>query len=169
MKSFYSVKKSTFYIDSVHKDTIPADAIEISTQKHKELIDGLSDGKLISLNSAGELILMESPKTTKSELLAPSKTALRAIRAPMLDALSGIAGRAMRSGNSELASEADALAEKLLDITDDIELNASETHEEMQDSGAAALKRIADSASDELAIVFREITALDFLRITSVP
>ena len=77
------------------------------------------------------------------------------MRAPMLDALTGIAGRAERSGNDALALEADALAEQLLDITDDPALNAATTYESMQAAGIAAYRRIAGNSSPALASVFK--------------
>ena len=102
----------------------------------------------------------EPEKPTQAALLALAKTELRTIRAPMLDALTGIAGRAVRAGNDALAAEADALAELLLEITDDPALNAATTYEEMQAAGVAAYKRIAGSVSQELKVVFREITGV---------
>ena len=76
----------------------------------------------------------------------------------MLDALAGIAGRAQRAGNAQLALEADALAEALLDITDDPALNAAEKLEDMRAAGLAAYRAIASTASPALAGVFKEIT-----------
>ena len=106
-----------------------------------------------------EALSLVAPKPVGREvLLENAKTELRTMRAPMLDALNGIAGRAARAGNDALAAEAGALAELLLDITDDPALNAAITYEEMQAAGVAAYKRIAATASPELSIVFREIT-----------
>lgn len=79
-------------------------------------------------------------------------------RAPMLDAVNGIGWRASMTGNTTLANEAVALAEALLDITADPALNAATNYDDMRAAGVAAYKRIAATASPELAIVFREIT-----------
>lgn len=103
---------------------------------------------------------MESVQPTTQYILEEEKAELRTLRAPMLDALSGIAGRAARSGNDGLATEADALAEQLLGITDDAALNAATTHEAIQAAGMAAYRRIASGASAELASVFKEITGV---------
>lgn len=91
-------------------------------------------------------------------ILSSAKNELRTIRAPMLDALTGISGRATRSGNDALATEADALAVSLLAITDDAALNAATSYETMKAAGVAAYKRIANGVSPELSVVFREIT-----------
>lgn len=98
------------------------------------------------------------PKSSIASLLERAKSEIRTMRAPMLDALTGIAGRAARAGNDTLATEADALAEQLLDITDDAALNAATTYEAMRAAGVDAYKRMAASSSPELASVFREIT-----------
>lgn len=97
---------------------------------------------------------------TRQDFLEIAKASLRTMHAPMLDALTGIAGRAARAGNDSLAAEADALSEQLLDITDDEALNAATTYEAMQAAGMAAYRRIASGASPELASVFKEITGV---------
>lgn len=98
---------------------------------------------------------------TRQDFLEIAKASLRTMRAPMLDALTGIAGRAARrAGNDSLADEADALSEQLLDITDDEALNAATTYEAMQAAGMAAYRRIASGASPALASVFKEITGV---------
>ncbi len=93
-----------------------------------------------------------------ADLLARAKDDLRALRKPMLDAVNGIGWRASMTGNITLANEAVALAEALLDITADSALNAATNYNDMRAAGVAAYKRIAATASPELAIVFREIT-----------
>lgn len=93
-----------------------------------------------------------------AELLTRAKDELRALRKPMLDAVNGIGWRASMTGNTALANEAVALAEALLDITVDPALNAATNYDDMRAAGVAAYKRIAATASPELAIVFREIT-----------
>lgn len=111
------------------------------------------------LYDGGEFAEPPAPaQPTQAELMYRAKTELRTMRAPMLDALSAIAGRAVRAGNDALAAEADTLAMQLLDITADHDLNVATTYEAMQTAGVAAYKRIAGAASPELAVVFREIT-----------
>lgn len=91
-------------------------------------------------------------------LLEQAKDDLRELRKPMLDAVNGIGWRASMTGNITLANEAVALADALLDITADSALNAATNYDDMRAAGVAAYKRIAATASPELAIVFREIT-----------
>lgn len=114
-------------------------------------------GSLI-ITHAGELIRPVSPPGTAAEILEIAKDELRELRKPMLDAVNGIGWRASMTGNTTLANEAVVLSQALLDITTDPALNAATTYEEMRVAGVAAYKRIAATASPELAIVFREIT-----------
>lgn len=157
---FYSKSTGGFYTREIHGDNIPADAVEITDAEHAALIEGQSQGKRMVANDRGFPIAIDPPTTPFAELLERAKAELRTMRAPMLDALTGIAGRAVRAGNDALAAEADALAELLMEITDDPALNAATTYEEMQAAGVAAYKRIAGSVSQELKVVFREITGV---------
>lgn len=140
MKKFlFSPSTKGLYLKGFHAN-IPEDAKECTQEQYESA-------------QRGTPIEM-----TQSQALGQAKSEIRELRAPMLDALSGIAGRAVRSGNDSLAAEADALAVLLLDITDDQALNVATTYEEMQAAGVAAYKRIAATASPSLSIVFKEIT-----------
>lgn len=108
------------------------------------------------INAGNTPLPAEQPPV--AELLAGAKEELRELRKPMLDAVNGIGWRASMAGNSALANEAVALAQALLDITSDAELNAATTYEDMRAAGVAAYKRLASTASPALASVFREIT-----------
>lgn len=155
---FYSAYERGFFFSNIHGENIPSDAVEITSDEHKALLDAQSAGKCIEADANGRPVAVDPPAAPVAELLQRAKDELRAMRSPMLDALTGISGRAVRAGNDALAAEADSLAEQLLDVTDDQELNDATTYEEMQAAGVAAYKRIAATASAELSTVFREIT-----------
>lgn len=91
-------------------------------------------------------------------LLERAKDELRELRKPMLDAVNGIGWRASMTGNTALSDEAVVLSQALLDITADPALNAATSYDDMRVAGVTAYKRIAATASPELATVFREIT-----------
>lgn len=118
----------------------------------------LSNGARLDCDENGYPIAINPPAISTAAVLESVKSQMRTQRAPMLDALTGIAGRAQRGGNTALAAEADALAQALLDITDDPALNAAQTLEDMQAAGVAAYRAIASTASAELSSVFKEIT-----------
>lgn len=157
MKIFYSPSENGFYPEAIYGKNIPGDSIEIAKDIHKSLLDSQSKGMLITCGKDGFPVAVERVEKPTAELLEEMKSDIRKSRAPILDALTGIAGRASRAGNDSLATEADAIAELLLDITDDSELNAATTYESMQTAILKAYKRISDSASNELVFVFKGI------------
>lgn len=152
MRFYFDSSTLGFYLESA------SGRVEISAAQHAALMDGQSQGKVIVADQNGNPVLQDPPQLSAAVLLEQVKAELRTMRAPMLDALTGIAGRAARAGNDALAAKADALAEHLLDITADPALNAATDYAAMQAAGVAAYRAIAASASPELASVFREIT-----------
>lgn len=152
---FFSIKDQSFCDPRIN---IKSDGdIDVSSAEYVHFVSERSRGCNIVIVD-GKLTIIEPSVAPKALILEHAKTELRTMRAPMLDALTGIAGRAVRAGNNALAAEADSLAEQLLDVTDDQELNDATTYEEMQAAGVAAYKRIAATASAELSTVFSEIT-----------
>lgn len=134
------------------------DCVPITREVYSQLLSERAQGKLISADPNGNPVASAPPAPSVSLLLDSVKAELRNLRRPILDALTGIAGRAARAGNAEIANEADALAGVLLDITDDPDLNTAQTLEDMRAAGVTAYRRIAAGASAELAVVFKEIT-----------
>ena len=141
----YKLTNSTGVIRTSDDALIPADADNTDWRKYQQWL------------AAGNTPLpADVPQV--AELLARAKDELRALRVPILNAVTGIGWRASMTGNTALANEAAALAEALLDITAAPALNAATNYDAMRAAGVAAYKRIAATASPELAIVFREIT-----------
>ena len=141
----YKLTNSTGVIRTSDDALIPADADNTDWRKYQQWL------------AAGNTPLpADVPQVAK--LLARAKDELRALRKPILDAVNGIGWRASMTGNTALANEAAALAEALLDITAAPALNAATNYDDMRAAGVAAYKRIAATASPELAIVFREST-----------
>ena len=64
---YYSKSTGGFYDPSIHS-SIPRDAVEITTEKHRELIEGQSNGMIISANEFGEPILVNAPAPTPEEI-----------------------------------------------------------------------------------------------------
>lgn len=67
---FYSKSTGGFYSREIHGDNIPADAVEITKELHAALIEGQSQGKLITADENGKPVLQDRPAPTKAELLA---------------------------------------------------------------------------------------------------
>lgn len=154
---FYSKSTGGFYDRDIHGANIPADAVEITAEKHAALFDGQSQGKLIVADERGYPIAIDPPAAQVLDLLERAKAEMRAMRRDMLDAVTGIGFRANVAGNTTLAQEAATVSQQLLDITDDPELNAAQTYEEMRAAGLSAYRRIADSVSADLRSAFKEL------------
>lgn len=58
---FYSAQTGGFYDRAIHGDNIPADAVEITANQHRELIEGQSQGKLIQADANGFPVLADPP------------------------------------------------------------------------------------------------------------
>jgi hypothetical protein len=56
---FYSKETSGFYHIDIHA-TMPSDVVEISNDRHRELLDGQSSGKTISVDDNGFPILLDA-------------------------------------------------------------------------------------------------------------
>ncbi|AXY83380.1 putative cytoplasmic protein [Acidovorax phage ACPWH] len=83
---------------------------------------------------------------------------LREVRAPMLNAVTGIMTAALADGETALVEEGAQIRQKLLDVTQDPALNAATTYEAMKAAGQLAYRKIARGASAHFAAVFRETT-----------
>lgn len=95
----------------------------------------------------------------KKEILEIAKKEIRAIRRDILDAVTGIGFRASVAEDKELAKEAAAVSQKLLDITDDAALNSAQTYEDMRAAGLKAYLSIEKSVSQGLKSAFNSLPA----------
>lgn len=73
----YSKLTGGFYSREIHGDDIPSDAVEITTEQHAELLEGQSQGKIISADENGYPILIDPPPLT-AEQIQSAVTAARA-------------------------------------------------------------------------------------------
>src|SRR5690625_1589289 len=65
---FYSKTTGGFYSHEIHGDNIPGDAVEITQQQHAALLQGQSEGKVITANENGHPILIDPPPAPEPEL-----------------------------------------------------------------------------------------------------
>lgn len=153
---FFSKSTMGFYAREIHGDEIPDDALEISKELYFSLLEDQSRGKIISCDDLGFPISIYPATPPLSDILDRVKEELRDMRADLLDAVTGIGFRAIVAGNQELAKEAVQISKKLLDITDNSELNASQTYAEMRSAGIDEFRRIASIASEAFSATFKE-------------
>jgi len=58
---FYSKSTGGFYSAEIHGSNIPTDAVEITIEQHFELLQGQSNGKVISADINGNPVLTDAP------------------------------------------------------------------------------------------------------------
>lgn len=67
---YYSKQTNGFYTREIHGDNIPADAVEITPEQHAALLQGQSEGKVITADENGYPILQDPPQPTPEQLAA---------------------------------------------------------------------------------------------------
>lgn len=77
---FYSKSHGGFYDSWIHGDDVPSDAVEITDQKYRELLDGQAAGKIIRSDETGYPILVETPARSDAELQSDIDRAAGAAR-----------------------------------------------------------------------------------------
>lgn len=70
MAHYYSKSKKGFFCDEVEGLIIPPDAVEISEETWRNLMQGQAEGKTISSDEKGNPILLDRPAPTKDETIA---------------------------------------------------------------------------------------------------
>ena len=75
---FYAKSTNGFYDEAIHGNNIPADAVEITTEEHAALLEGQSQGKIISADKNGKPVLKDPPPPTAEELQAQANAEARA-------------------------------------------------------------------------------------------
>ena len=63
---FYSKSTGGFYVQEIHGNSIPEDAIEISNEQYQRMLEGQTQGLFISSNDLGEPILTAYPTVQKT-------------------------------------------------------------------------------------------------------
>lgn len=59
MKIYFSKSTLGFYLDQVHGEKTPGDAVEISAELHQELLNGQAEGRVISADDGGAPVLVD--------------------------------------------------------------------------------------------------------------
>lgn len=79
----YSKNTNGFYLPEIHGDAIPSDAVEITNERHTELLDGQSAGKIITADENGYPILVDPPP---AQPFVPQRVTMRQARLALLAA-----------------------------------------------------------------------------------
>ena len=75
---FYSASTGGFYTTEIHGDKMPADAVEITTEEHAELMEGQSHGMAIAAGADGRPVLQDPPQLTHEQMQAQINAEARA-------------------------------------------------------------------------------------------
>lgn len=65
---YYAKSTGGFYTAAIHGAGIPADAVEISYEKHVALLEGQSQGRRIGADAQGHPILVDQPALTSDQI-----------------------------------------------------------------------------------------------------
>lgn len=79
---FFSAQTNGFYIREIHKN-IPADAVEITVEEWRALLDGQAQGKMIAADARGFPVLKDPPPPTP---IVPRSVTMRQARLALLAA-----------------------------------------------------------------------------------
>ena len=74
---FYSKQTSGFYDSAINGGNIPADAVEITTEEYQVLLEGQSQGKIISADKNGKPVLKDPPPPTPEQIIAQYDAAVQ--------------------------------------------------------------------------------------------
>ena len=75
---FYSKSTNGFYDEAIHGDSIPSDAVEITNEEHQALLEGQSQGKIISADKNCKPVLKNPPPLTLDEVKAAKLSEINA-------------------------------------------------------------------------------------------
>ncbi|WP_147375761.1 hypothetical protein [Noviherbaspirillum cavernae] len=144
---------------------IPSDAREVEDENYRALMaaQGVQpDGQpsaTIQPSESGHPVAVFPPPETVEQTRARALVGIRRNRAPLLDALNGIASRAARAGDAATAEASDAAAQKLLNITVLPAFLAATVYDEMYAAIMDEYRAIADDAPASVKSAFIEVLA----------
>jgi len=155
MKTRYSPSRRNFYpLDTDYSD-LPEDVVDVPLSEYLRVMNRAPDEQFDYVD--GEFVISKIPGPTPEQIRADALAEVRAQRAPMLDALDGIANRAFRAGDMETSEAADVAANALLDITVWPAFLSAQTYEDMKAAIMARYRQIAAAAPESVQVVFKEV------------
>lgn len=89
MTLFYYASTNGFYDDNINQN-IPKDSVEITVEKHQELLDAQSNGKVIQADKNGNPVLKDRPIVEPIILTPQEKLAQAGLSVDELKSLLGI-------------------------------------------------------------------------------
>ncbi|MBK5003279.1 phage tail protein [Pseudomonas sp. S31] len=68
MRVFYSPSMAGFYTDEINGDNYPSDAVEISEEEWRQLLEEASQGRIIVADSLGKPVAMDRPPESVAQM-----------------------------------------------------------------------------------------------------
>ena len=164
MTTFYSKTTAGFYPANMRADydaagTWPADAVAVTDEDELIIRAGLASGGTVT-GAPGAWVVTPPQAETVDDIRKRAIVQIRTIRAPMLDALDGIAGRAARKGDNATAQGADDAADALLEIMEWPAFMEATTYDGMQAAILDRYTQISAAAPQSVQVVFREVLGI---------
>lgn len=75
-KTFFSTSARAFFDTLIHGENIPQDCVEITREKHAELMVAQAAGKIISADETGAPVAVDAPPPTADDLKIQARIAL---------------------------------------------------------------------------------------------
>lgn len=151
MKKYYSKTTTGFYSSEIHGDAIPADAVEISTEKYFELRDGRAQGKSISSDVDGLLVLVDPPPIDPQIVISAILAPVKLLREVAINRINGIADRKQRAGNTTIREIGDDAVEALIAMTKNMPTDPALIEDTIAARYAAIVEPLIESAPDLLS------------------
>jgi len=84
MSSFFSPSTRGFYSAAVHGDNMPADVVQISQARHRQLVEAQAAGATIAIGHAGRPVIHRAPDTLAGRRRAAVQAVKREARRRIL-------------------------------------------------------------------------------------
>lgn len=140
MQYFFSPSTVGWYLDIVHGDHIPADALPVSVELYESL-----QGKQIVAGPDGMPMEYVPVPSTVPELILRAKAETRVTRQPIIEILDGLQASALTLGETDKALVIETAKQGLRDITD-LDLTGCATYEQMKALTLARYAQIANAS-----------------------
>jgi hypothetical protein len=166
----FSPSTLAFYASEIaYPGGIPSDAIEVSEQEHRSVIDSQSFGTVLAADANGRPALVPVPDEVWDSARSRALTLLRKERAPVLSALDGLQSTASTAGLSSLlagntaeatthsakAQQIEALKQGLRDAPVQIDFAACTNFEQMRMAGKAYYASLVAGAPADVVAAFK--------------
>lgn len=135
---------------------IPKDAVEITSERHRELLAGQAAGKCITADDSGAPVLTDPEPVPMPLIIEQAKARVRVARVAVFGTLAGIQSQALADGDTITAKAISSIQTELAAITS-IDLSGCKNGDDVDLAFAKAWVTIAAGAPAKVAKAFNEV------------